>query len=129
MLDHNCGALAVLDSRGELVGLLTDRDICLAVAARRKTPWDLQAIEVMSRPVYTCLGTDSVDDALVVMAQHRVRRLPVMDKHGHVQGMLSLHDVERYTGEQPGRIAPVALADALRAIAAPRLRQAEFVSA
>jgi CBS domain-containing protein len=93
MKDYDCGALPVLDNAGRPVGILTDRDICLAVARKNRFPAAIPVREVMTREPFTCgPGTDLVY-ALNVMADRRVRRLPVVDGNGRLVGILSLSDV------------------------------------
>jgi CBS domain-containing protein len=93
MRDRDCGFLPVVDSHGVVVGVVTDRDVCLAVPATR-TPAHIAASDVMSHPVVACFADENVKTVLVTMAKHHVRRLPVFDKaHGHLQGVLSLDDV------------------------------------
>ena len=93
MRDRDCGFLPVVDSHGVVVGVVTDRDVCLAVPTTR-TPAHIAASDVMSHPVFACFADENVKTVLVTMSTHRVRRLPVLDKeHGHLQGVLSLDDI------------------------------------
>jgi CBS domain-containing protein len=119
MRDHDCGFLPVVDSHGIVVGVVTDRDVCLAVPTTR-TPAHIAASQVMSHPVFACFADENVKTVLVTMSKHRVRRLPVLDKeHGHLQGVLSLDDVVQAPRR---RGAPTSddIVDALKAICAQR---------
>lgn len=87
----DCGILPVVED-GRVVGLVTDRDICMGLALAGARPRDRQVGEVMSRAVAACAPDDALESALATMATHRVRRLPVLAE-GRLAGMLSLHDV------------------------------------
>lgn len=115
MQSRDCGFLPVLDANRNVVGVVTDRDVCLAAGARHR-PLDRIAVEqVMSHPVFSCLSDDNLRTVLVTMARRRIRRLPVIDKSGHLEGVLSIDDVAQAPHR---RGAPTAedVVDALKAI-------------
>jgi CBS domain-containing protein len=119
MRDRDCGFLPVVDSHGVVVGVVTDRDVCLAVPSTR-TPAHIAASEVMSHPVFACFADEHVKTVLITMSKHRVRRLPVLDKqHGHLQGVLSLDDIVQ-APRQRGTLTSDDIVDALKAIYARR---------
>ena len=77
----------------KLVGVVTDRDLCLTVIAARRDPAHTMVNECMSRNAI-CVGPeDDVKQAADLMAEHQIRRVPVVDEHGKVLGMLSLADM------------------------------------
>jgi CBS domain-containing protein len=119
MLLQHCGCVPVVDGRGRLAGMLTDRDICLAVAARHQSPWEIPVRDVMSPNVVTCTMDDDVNAALVAMKEYRIRRVPIVDANGHVKGLISIDDVVRNTGLARGRLPIEAAADVLRHICTP----------
>jgi CBS-domain-containing membrane protein len=92
MADNDCGALPVVSPRG-VVGMITDRDVCLAVGTLSRHPADMLVRDVMTRDVALCHTDDDVHDALTVMANRHVRRLPVLDAAGALQGVLSTDDL------------------------------------
>lgn len=93
MWDCDCGAVPVLDDSGKLVGIITDRDICIAVATRRRLASDIPVKEVMSGNVMSCRLEDSAKDALRIMREAQVRRLPILDAEGRLKGMVSVNDI------------------------------------
>ena len=119
MLRHHCGCVPIVDGRGRLAGMLTDRDICLAVAARKQNPWEIPVRDVMSSKIVTCRIDDDVDAVLVAMKENRVRRIPIVDEDGRVKGLISIDDVIRNTGLTRGRLASDAAVDVLRHICTP----------
>jgi len=93
MRKYDCGFLPVVDSHGIVVGVVTDRDVCLAGRTGHRSLARISAKETMSHPVFSCFPDENVKVVLATMAKHRVRRLPVLNKSGHVQGVLSIDDI------------------------------------
>ena len=92
MLDGDCGALPVVD-QGKLVGIVTDRDMYIALATRNALASNVTVRDVARKQVFTCDPDDDVHAALAAMKQHRVRRMPV-EGFGHiVQGIVSMNDI------------------------------------
>lgn len=102
---HNCGVLPVVGPDRKLQGIVTDRDICIAMGTRNRLPGALSAGEVAIKEVFVCHPDDDIHDALQMMAEKQVRRLPVVDREGLPQGILSMDDIVAYTGldKLPGR--------------------------
>jgi predicted transcriptional regulator len=73
--------------------VITDRDICLAVTGGDRRAAEIRVEEVMSKPAHTCRPSDDVRQALAIMRERRVRRLPVVGERGELVGLLSLDDV------------------------------------
>lgn len=104
MRSIDSGVLPVLD-HGQVAGVITDRDICIALTEHDRRGSEVRVAEVMSRGAWTCSETDSVRKALATMRAKRVRRLPVLDSNGGLAGILSINDVLRHaakTGDGPG---------------------------
>ena len=90
---HDCGMLPVVGSDQKLIGIVTDRDICIAMGTRNRLPGDLTVGEVATRNVFTCKPDDEIHEALDTMASKQVRRLPVVNNEGVPQGILSVDDI------------------------------------
>ncbi|MBC6980323.1 CBS domain-containing protein [Caulobacter sp. 17J80-11] len=88
---ENLGALPIGEN-DRLIGMITDRDIVVRGVADGKVDGTV-AREVMSEKVYYCFEEDDLDDAADVMAEHQVRRLPVLDEGKRLVGMVSLADL------------------------------------
>jgi CBS domain-containing protein len=93
MAEVDCGVLPVVGPRKKVVGVITDRDICLALARGDRRPSEVTVDEVASGAVYACKPGDDVRSALETMRQRRVRRLVVVGEAGGLEGLLSLDDV------------------------------------
>ena len=77
------------------VGMLTDRDICMAALNSGCSLDELEVSSAMSSEVFYCNPDTSIEAAERTMGLHQVRRLPVIDEEGHAQGLLSLDDIAR----------------------------------
>jgi len=93
MWEADCGCVPVLDDQGKPIGMITDRDICMATYTQGKPPFAISVSSVMSQAVVTCRVDDTVANAESLMRQHQLRRLPVVDASGSVAGILSLNDI------------------------------------
>jgi CBS domain-containing protein len=121
MWNHDCGFMAVVDPAGAVLGVVTDRDICIAAATRGRPPEHLTAAEVMSSSVHSVLPDDSLTAVLAAMKQFEVRRVPVIDANGQLQGVVSMTDIVLAAAERGGPPAKQVIA-AMAAICAPRRR-------
>ncbi len=106
MWDSDCGALPVLNVQGQVMGMITDRDICMAAATKNKPAWDITVWETVSGKVYSCHMSDDVHTALDVMKREKVRRLPVVDEDEVLQGVVAMNDFVLLAGEAKGGKAP-----------------------
>jgi CBS domain-containing protein len=91
---EDVGALPICDREQNIKGMLTDRDIVVRVVARGKDPAQTTARELEMGEVVTVRPDDSIERAEDLMAQHQVRRLPVVE-NGKVVGMISQADIAR----------------------------------
>lgn len=103
MQENNRGALPVVDQEHKVVGIITDRDICLALAAKHgKTPDTLEVKEVArAGKVFTVTTEQPITAALAEMRQHKIGRLPVTDKEGRLKGVLSINNILTHALEHP----------------------------
>ena len=118
MAENDCGVLPVVDDKDRVVGILTDRDVCLALATKNRLASEITALEVMSPHVFACGPDDDVSKALGTMRQRLVRRLPVVDDAGKLVGILSIDDVIIHAGPASTTPAGVTYADAFRTMRA-----------
>ena len=116
MLDGDCGILPVMED-GKLVGVVTDRDMYVALATRNKRASEISVGEVVQTPVYTCGPDDDVHAVLETMKQHCVRRLPVEGFGGTVMGIVSMNDIVLASGPRKP-VRDVEVVNTLQAICA-----------
>ena len=109
MRDEDVGLAPVVEG-DRLVGTLTDRDIAIRVVAEGHDPDSTKVKDVASKDVVTVDPQQGLDEALRLMAEHQVRRLPVVEEDGRVVGVVAQADVarladDRKTGEVVERIS------------------------
>lgn len=92
MRDQDIGAIPISED-SHLVGMVTDRDIVCRGLAKGKDTTKLVARDIMTHDVVSCRVDEDVEDAIYLMEQKRVRRLPVLNENNRLVGMLSLGDL------------------------------------
>ncbi|MGI8641801.1 MAG: CBS domain-containing protein [Pyrinomonadaceae bacterium] len=93
MRQKDCGVVPVVNAKSKVVGIITDRDICIAVAARNKKVSQVKVKELTGGKIIGCAANDKIEDALKKMRKNQLKRLPVTDKSGKLVGILSLTDI------------------------------------
>ena len=102
MKREDIGPVLVVSDRNEkrLVGIVTDRDLAIKVLAEGRDAHSCRVDEVMSSNPVTCQEDDDVRDAIRQMAQHQVRRIPVVDGNNRLSGIIAQADVARLADEE-----------------------------
>jgi CBS domain-containing protein len=92
MRHYNIAAVVVVGETGDIVGLITEREIALAVGATSPAAVNLTARQLMTSPVLTCAPGDRLAEVMQTMLKRRVRHLPLVEE-GRLVGMVSVGDV------------------------------------
>lgn len=114
MLVYDCGEIPVVDSHEtrKPVGVVTDRDIVVRTLGEGLDPTDMLAKEIMSTPVVTVTPQMSFEDCKHVLEEKQIRRVPVVDEHGAICGIVALADITRYgTGNDAGEVLQEVVVD------------------
>jgi CBS domain-containing protein len=106
MWDCDCGTVPVVNEERKIIGMITDRDICIAAATRSTAPANIRVREVMSGPVRKCFSEDGVSTVLRTMKEGRVRRLPVLDREERLVGIVSINDLVARADRHAGATVP-----------------------
>lgn len=127
MWDYDCGCIPVIsvDGQGELVGVVTDRDVAMAAYTQGKPLNAIPVNTAMARKVIACHIQDGISQAEALMRDNRIRRLPVLDKNEHLVGILSLSDVAReaqreVTAGKRAEVTEESVSETLAALCQPR---------
>jgi CBS domain-containing protein len=120
MWEHDVGAVPVVDAQRRPVGMITDRDLCMALYTRGGSLSDHSVASIMSPSIFSCRDRDPLGMAERVMMDRQIRRLPVIDEAGKLVGVLSLNDIalartrtpvakvtERVLGDVAGTLAAI----------------------
>lgn len=94
MRDHDCGCIPVVD-HDAVVGIVTDRDIALAMADMDKAPSHLRLSQIMTSKVFVVSPDTPIAEAEIMMREQRIRRLPVVNAASRPVGIVSLNDIAR----------------------------------
>jgi CBS-domain-containing membrane protein len=135
MWDNDCGCLPVCrdDESGEIIGMVTDRDIAMCAMFQGKSLNQLNAADAMARDVQTCLPTQSIAEVESMMSMGRIRRLPVVNKDSCLVGMISLadlaHEAANSSGTSRKQITGEEITETLAAICSPCTQEAAQATA
>ena len=127
MWGRDCGCVPVVerdDGGARVVGMITDRDVCMAAYTQGRSLSDIKIGSAMARNVRSCRSTDSLRTAMKILEQNQVHRLPVLDHNDRLIGLLSLADVAREAAREHARgtkeVSDAQVAEVLEAISSPR---------
>ena len=93
MWNNDCGSVPVIDENGKAIGMITDRDICMAVALQRRSASEIQVRDFMSDELFSCQPEQDIRQAMKTMASHKIKRIPITNGNGQVEGILSIDDI------------------------------------
>jgi CBS domain-containing protein len=121
--EQDCGSIPVVSDEGRLVGILTDRDVCMAAFTTGSRLCEINVVDVMAQHVVCCEPEDSLEAVEHMMRDRQICRLVVVDKQGMPVGVLSLGDIARYAlSSQRREVIERQVVQTLAAIRAPRRR-------
>jgi CBS domain-containing protein len=112
MWEGDCGCVPIVDDARRVIGMVTDRDICIAASTKDRPPSRIQVSELPRADVIVCRPDDAVSAALALMRTRRVRRLPVTAPDGELVGIVTLNDAVLAAGGAAG----ISAADVLEAM-------------
>lgn len=113
MWDNDCGALPVVKEH-KVVGMLTDRDICMAGAMRDRSLAQISVEEIMHEHVHVAKLDENIEKALATMRDYKVRRLPVLNAEGELAGIVSMNDIVLKAKPTNGKKPPIEYVDVVK---------------
>lgn len=93
MKDEDCGVVPIVDERGCLVGIVTDRDLVIRAFTGGKTPDQLRASDVMTDDVECVHPDEDIHSIIAMMGKRQIRRIPVVERDDRVIGIISMGDI------------------------------------
>jgi len=90
MWEADVGCLPVVDDEQLVVGMITDRDICMAAHLRGAPLWAVPVADAMAKVVFSCAPNDKPADVIELCSDKRVRRVPIVDEAGKLLGLITL---------------------------------------
>lgn len=132
MWERDCGCIPVIDDLNRVVGIITDRDICMGAYTQGRALAAVSVSSVCTKQVFTCAPDDTLERAEALMAKHAIRRLPVTSEpDGRIVGVLSISDLAKGShpsAPQKGGSSPArALSSVMEAVS--RLRSSTHAKA
>ncbi|HEX3852713.1 MAG TPA: CBS domain-containing protein [Polyangiaceae bacterium] len=124
MWENDCGVVPVIEADGRLVGIVTDRDICMAAQLQGAPLHDSRVSSAMARDVKTCSPRDTPATVQAIMSQNKIRRVPVVDDAGRLVGIVTLGDLAYLVGRETNGgdgMTWTSIGHTLAAISQPRL--------
>lgn len=120
MFEGDCGVLPITDDTKKLIGIVTDRDITVALCTRGKRADELTVQEITSNSPVTCRVEDELRTALRKMADAQIRRIPVVSSGGRVEGVLSINDIILHAKVRGNELSYADVMETLKAICSHR---------
>ena len=121
MWDHDIGIVPITEGDGRVVGTVTDRDLAMAAYTQGKALTEIAVRSAMSSPVKSVHPNTPVAEIERVLAEHQIRRVPVVDEKGYAIGVIGLGDLaRRVSNGRKGAVAPADLAATVCAVTTPR---------
>jgi len=130
MWDNDIGCVPVVDQDGHVIGMLTDRDVCMAAFIQGVPLTGSLVTSAMSKEVFSCTPDKDIAEAEKLMREKQIRRLPVIDAQRRVIGIISLNDIAR-EGEREAEmkktreVSDAEIARVMASVCAPRHRVIE----
>jgi CBS domain-containing protein len=117
--DGDCGALPVVRDE-KVVAMLTDRDICMAACTQNRPISEILVASAMSSQLVACRQEDDVNAVLEAMREHQLRRIPVIDGDGRLEGILTLCDMACEAAKADSPLSRDEVAETLAAVSQRR---------
>ena len=118
MWQNDCGLLPIVNHTGKVTGVITDRDICIALSTRDGPSSQITAGEVAKPSAFVCSPDDNIHTALKIMSKERIRRLPVVNSEGGLAGILSINDIVLQAEKGDGRKPDISYEEVVHALQA-----------
>ena len=95
MRDEDTGVVPIIENEQsrKVIGIVTDRDLCMNIVAEGRDPRTTQVHESMTTTVVSCSSQDSADMATEIMRENQIRRIPVVDEHHQLLGIVAMADI------------------------------------
>jgi CBS domain-containing protein len=134
MWEHDVGCVPIVNQEQRIVGMLTDRDICMSAYLQGVLLKDASVTSAMSKEVFSCRPDDDIATAEKLMREKQVHRLPVVDLEGRLVGLISLTDIAHEAAEEtemktPRQVPDAVITQLVASVRAPRHRAVQAQAA
>jgi len=127
MWDHDIGCVPIVDKESHVIGMLTDRDICMSAYIQGLPLTGALVTSAMSKEVCSCRPEDDIAAAEKLMREKQVHRLPVVNAERRLVGLISLNDIAREAAQEsqmrkPRQVSDAEVAQVIASVCSPRHR-------
>jgi len=134
MWEHDIGCVPIVDHENRVIGMLTDRDVCMGAYLQSASLLGASVTSAMSKQVFSCRPEDDLAVVHQIMREKQVHRLPVVDASGNLVGIISVNDIAREAAlesqsKKPRQVTDAELAGTIASVCSPRHRIIEAQAA
>jgi CBS-domain-containing membrane protein len=127
MWEHDVGCLPIVDHENHILGMLTDRDVCMSSYIQGAPLTGALVTSAMSKEVFSCRPDDELASVERLMRKRQVHRVPVVDAQGCLAAIIPLNDLAREAAKEsqskkPRRVSDAEITETIAAVCAPRHR-------
>lgn len=115
MSKYRIGSLVILSPNGEVIGIVTERDILDDVVATGKNSEDIKVEDIMTKDLITVSPNKTLEEAANLMTQHKIKKLPVVEE-GRLVGIITASDLVGYEKELVKKVAELLMVSPLKSI-------------
>jgi CBS domain-containing protein len=120
MWEYDCGIIPIVNDDGRLVGVVTDRDICMAGYTQGRPLREMPVVSAMASQVVAAHADDGVESVEALMRDYKVRRIPILDSEGRPVGIASMNDLARLAARMHKSVVDRDMVETLAAVCQPR---------
>lgn len=120
MWEYDCGIIPIVNDDGRLVGVVTDRDICMAGYTQGLPLRQIPVVTAMASQVVAAHADDDVESVEALMRDYKVRRIPILDSEGRPVGIASMNDLARLAARVHKSVVDRDVVETLAAVSQPR---------
>src|SRR5215469_897985 len=127
MWDHDIGCVPIVDHENRVIGMLTDRDMCMSVFLQGAPMTAASVTSAMSKETFLCCSDDDITSVEQLMREKQIHRVPAVDAQGRLAGIISLNDIAREAAREseekkPREVSDAEIASTIASVCAPRHR-------
>jgi CBS-domain-containing membrane protein len=134
MWDHDIGCVPIVDHENHVIGMLTDRDVCMSAYLQGAPLTAASVTSAMSKEVFLCRSDDDIASVEHLMQDKQIHRVPVVDPQGRLLGIISLNDIAREAAREsetkkPREVGDAEVTNTIASVSGPRHRIIEATQA
>ncbi len=127
MWENDIGCVPIVDPENRVLGMLTDRDVCMSAFLQGAPLTAIAVTTAMSKDVFSCGPADDLVSVEKLMREKQIHRVPVVDDQGRLMGIIALNDIAREAAQEgqankPRQVTDAEISSTIASVCAPRHR-------